>query len=148
MVVKFNSETKVISEIKVRGERAGDQKEGQDRQPFLSTWRIYTEAIFFDAGGNNFISPVTTQLELKGDGIWQFGSSSGRWRVAPIETGDWRRWETEPYGPTRKMTLDGWNRSTAEGPVEESTRSVDFFWVIYRVALPQPATIQIKFRRP
>ncbi|MDP3741869.1 MAG: hypothetical protein Q8R15_00995 [Candidatus Micrarchaeota archaeon] len=79
----------------------------------------------------------TQVLELRGDNTWKLSSSSGRWRVENITAADWENWQIEPYGPEKKIILDGWNGAIADGPIEESddkTR-VDFFWVIYLVNL-------------
>ncbi len=112
-------------------------------------WRVYSEAIFYDAGGNNFLeTPVTTLLDIRADQTWSFGSSTGTWSVQAIQESDWDRWGVPSYGPTRKLVLNGWNSDTNDGPIEESGDRVDFMWVIYRVGPPavqSAGQIQMKF---
>lgn len=112
-------------------------------------WRVYSEAIFYDEGGSNFLeTPVTTLLEIRADQTWSFGSSSGTWSVQAIEESDWQKWGVPSYGPTRKLVLNGWNGGTNDGPIEESGSRVDFMWVIYRVGPPtvqSAGQIQMKF---
>jgi len=114
-------------------------------------WRVYSARIYYDAGGGGHVSKglsSRTLLVLPG-GRWTFGSSSGTWSLGPIRASDWRRWGVSPYGPRRKIVLRGWNRSLADGPIEESSR-VDFLWVIYRVGPPlvgAPGTVWLKFGR-
>ncbi len=111
----------------------------------VGSWRPFSEAIFYDDGGNDWITPVSRRIELSADGTWSFGSSSGTWSVAPISNSDWSTWKVSSYGPNRKIILDGWNKGVASGPIEESS-SIDFFWVIYHGDMSLgPATIQIKF---
>lgn len=111
----------------------------------VGSWRPFSEAIFYDNGGNNFITPVSRRIELSADGTWTFGSSSGTWSVAPISNSDWSTWKVSSYGPNRKILLDGWNKGIASGPIEESS-AIDFFWVIYHSDMSMgPATIQMKF---
>ncbi len=112
-------------------------------------WRIYSESIYFDSGGHNFLdTPVTTVLQLNADQTWSFSSSSGTWSVQAITDADWQKWGVPSYGPTRKLVLNGWNSETNDGPIEETDSRVDFMWVIYRVGPPtvsSPAQIQMKF---
>lgn len=109
-------------------------------------WRVYSQAIFYDSGGFNFMdTPATRLLELKPDYTWTFGNSEGTWRVSKITETDWTKWGVNAYGPTEKLVLDGWNNDVADGPIEGN---VDFLWVIYRTGPPtvqSPAQIQIKF---
>jgi hypothetical protein len=119
-------------------------------EPMLAgSWRIYSEAVFYDRGGNDYLStPSSRLLELRQDGTWTYGGSSGTWSVASIADEDWVRWGISSYGPKRKITLNGWNNGVGEGPMEESGTGVNFFWVIYRVKPPAstwPGQIQIKF---
>ena len=132
------------------GSGGGDDVEGGGSQAsaepqILGAWRIYSERIDFDAGGGNTIEPVTREMNLYDDGTWEFGSSSGTWYVTVIDPSDWGRWGVEPYGPERKMVLEGWNDDSGDGPIEESEGGVDFIWVIYQVDDPDPGTIQLKF---
>jgi hypothetical protein len=110
----------------------------------LSSWRIWSESIYYDAGGYNFISPVSTRLDLTADGKWQFGSSQGTWSITTISADDWQRWGIQPYGPTRKIVMENWNRARGDGPIE-GEGGLDFLWVVYHVAEPRPATIWLKF---
>lgn len=116
---------------------------------FAGSWRVYSERIFYDIGGAGSTTvPVTRKLELMKDGTWAFGDSNGKWVVTEITSDDWTRWGISSYGPTRKVTLQGWNKGTADGPVEEEKGQIDFIWVIYHVEPPQvqnAGTIWIKF---
>ncbi len=117
--------------------------------PFAGSWRVYSERIFYDIGGAGALGiSVTRNLELFGDGKWKFGDSAGTWSVTEISSGDWSRWGVDSYGPTRKMTLDGWNNAIADGPIEETSGRIDFIWVIYHVEPPlvqNAGTVWIKF---
>ncbi|HLD62633.1 MAG TPA: PsbP-related protein [Candidatus Norongarragalinales archaeon] len=112
-------------------------------------WRVYSQSIFYDEGGSNFLeTPASTLLELKADQTWSFGSSSGAWSVQAISEGDWAKWGMPSYGPTRKLVLNGWNGDVGDGPIDETESRADFMWVIYRVGPPaveKPAQIQMKF---
>jgi len=91
--------------------------------------------------------PTTRRLTLAGSS-WQFGSSSGRFRVAPITNADWRRWGVQPYGPTRKVVFSGWSGGTGTGPIEGTGANVDFFWLIYPARPPvvgAPGVVSLKF---
>ena len=112
----------------------------------VGTWRIYSSRLFYDQGGGGSVSSGGNTLTLRPDGTWSYGSSSGTWSVAAISSADWTRWNATPYGPARKLVVSGWNNSTADGPIEESSR-VDFLWVLYRVSSPNPGTVYLKFGR-
>jgi hypothetical protein len=114
----------------------------------VGTWRIYSESLYYDAGGGGVMDStevVGTDLVLSADGSWQFGTSSGFWSVASIDGSEWDRWLVSPYGPTRKIVLQGWNGGSEDGPLDEETGYVDFVWVIYHVDSPDPGTVYIKF---
>lgn len=121
-------------------------RSGSADSALVGSWRPYSEAIYYDSGSNNIITPVSRYLELKSDGTWVFGSSSGVWSVASLSSKDWISLGISSYGPTRKLVLNNWNKGTATGPIEESG-TVDFFWVVYRSESESlgPATIWIKF---
>jgi len=112
-------------------------------------WRVYSESIFYDEGGSNFLeTPATTLLDIRTDQTWSFGSSSGTWSIQPIENADWQKWGVNAYGPKRKLVLNGWNGGTNDGPIEQSGDRVDFMWVIYRAEPPtvqSAGQIQMKF---
>ncbi|MBS3128511.1 hypothetical protein J4410_05170 [Candidatus Woesearchaeota archaeon] len=111
----------------------------------VGSWRPLSEAIFYESGTSNWITPVSRRIELSPDGSWNYGSSHGTWSVEPIKNSDWNTWKVASYGPSRKIILNGWNKGIASGPVEESS-DIDFFWVIYKSELSLgPAMIQIKF---
>lgn len=116
---------------------------------FVGSWRIFSERIFYDIGGAGSAAvPVTRNLELLKDGTWKFGDSKGKWTVTEITSEDWARWGINSYGPTRKITMDGWNKATADGPVEEEKNQIDFIWVVYHVEPPQvqnAGTVWLKF---
>ena len=122
-------------------------------EEFVGSWRVYSERIYYDVGGAGALLSIasgnapTQGLILSSGGKWEFGDSKGTWTVTEITDEDWSRWDVSPYGPTRKLVLDGWKGDTADGPVEESTR-VDFIWVIYHVEPPlvqNAGTIWMKF---
>ncbi|MBI5158621.1 hypothetical protein HY992_00700 [Candidatus Micrarchaeota archaeon] len=73
-------------------------------------------------------TPVTRKLELASFGSWNFGDSSGTWSVEEASEEDWKEWGVEPYGPTKKLVLNGWSGDKASGPIEESDERIDFFW--------------------
>lgn len=114
-----------------------------------TSWRVLSARIFYDEGGGGDISDtITTHLELSQSGAWTFGSSSGGWTVSDITPDDWSRWEIDPYGPTRKIVLNGWNGAVADGPIEESGSVIDYIWVIYPEGPPTiqaAGTIWMKF---
>ena len=109
-------------------------------------WKVYSQRLFYDEGGAGpWLSAsegtaVTQGLRIKNDGVWEYGSSSGKWSVSSITESDWKAWGINSYGPTRKIVLQDWNGNgkTASGPIEKST-NIDFVWVIYRV---EPPTVQ------
>lgn len=114
-------------------------------------WRVLSEIIYFT---NGLVSPVdvtevTTLLVLDASGSWQFGSSSGTWGVSDIVDSDWTTWGTSAYGPTRKITLNGWNNSTSTGPIDETNGVVDYLWAIYGYTSDTngPGTMWMKFGR-
>ncbi len=103
------------------------------RMALAHIWRIYSARLFYDIGGASPVGGTTRTLELGADGKWNFGDgSTGTWDVAFIAEDDWKKWGVEPYGPARKIVLDGWSGASADGPIEEGAGGVDFFWVIYR----------------
>ena len=127
----------------------GAPGQGTNADPaFVDSWRIYSEYIYYDAGGSggsDSSASGTTRLDLDADGTWQFGSSAGSWTIEPIAPSDWDRWGVSAYGPERKVVLQGWNGGVEGGPIEESGGYVDFVWVIYHVDSPDPGLIYIKF---
>ena len=106
----------------------------------VGSWRAYPQNLYYDVGGSIRVpTPSSRKLELKANGKWAFGSSSGTWKVADITTADWEKWGVQPYGPTKKIVLNNWNKKGADGPIEESPTvkgRVDFIWVIYKVEPP------------
>lgn len=128
---------------------SGDSSSVPDKEKFVGNWRIYSEYIFYDTGGSNWLdTPVTRQLELGSNGKWVFGSSTGTWKIEEITDADWEKWGVDPYGPTRRMVMNNWNKVGADGPIEETKTNVDFIWVIYRAEPPvvsYPGQIQMKF---
>ena len=134
----------------IRGDAEDTKASIADSDPaFVGSWRIFSERIFYDIGGAGSAAvPVTRNLELLKDGTWKFGDSNGTWTVTEITNDDWTRWGINPYGPSRKITMDGWNKATADGPIEEEKSQIDFIWVIYHVEPPQvqnAGTVWLKF---
>ncbi|MBI4399716.1 hypothetical protein HY570_03110 [Candidatus Micrarchaeota archaeon] len=116
----------------------------------VDTWRIYSTRIDYTDGGYGAFGAISssTTLNLNQFGIWEFGDSKGTWHAEEITDGDWEKWNTKSYGPTRKIVLDGWGGQTVDGPIEETEQGVDFFWLIYGVDKPtvsNPGIVQIKF---
>ena len=113
----------------------------------VGRWRAYSEAIYYDSGGNNYLDTASTRLlYINADGSWEFGSSGGRWETKNIEDSDCAKWDTNSYGPARKIVLNGWNDGVGDGPIEEGAARVDFIWLIYRTeASLGPGQVQIKF---
>lgn len=112
-------------------------------------WRVYSSRLFYDSGGGGTLGgQVYQSLELTSGGGWAYGSSSGSWSVVSIDAADWSRWGIGAYGPTRKIVLEGWNGTTADGPLEEEGGTVNFLWVLYRTGPPTasaPGTVHMKF---
>lgn len=138
--------TKSTTTTSATSTKKSSSSKGSIDSALVGSWRPYSEAIYYDSGGNDITTPVSRYLELKSDGTWAFGSSSGTWSVSSIMSSDWSSWGISSYGPARKIILNNWNKGTATGPLEESGR-VDFIWVVYRYesASLGPATIWIKF---
>ena len=104
---------------------------------FVGLWRAFSSRMFYDIGGGGAVGSGTGQpLEINADGSWQLSTSAGKWRVESINLEDWKKWNIESYGPTRKIILENWNGGIADGPAEESDGRVDFFWVMYRAEPP------------
>ncbi len=163
-VLTFTSETgkfeanllpaeRMIASFQTTGSLRAPQAQPQTEvkaqaSPFVGKWRVYSERIFYDIGGAGALGiSVSRNLEIK-DGSWNFGDSNGKWTVSEITADDWARWGVDSYGPKRKMTLEGWNKGVADGPIEESEGNVDFIWVIYHVEPPlveNAGTVWIKF---
>lgn len=116
---------------------------------FVGLWRSYSSRLFYDKGGGGAVgTDSSTKLELQDNGKWNYGSSSGTWGVEQINSDDWVRWQIESYGPTRKLILNDWKESSADGPVEESNQNIDFLWVLYKAVPPtvsEPGTVHMKF---
>lgn len=112
-------------------------------------WRVYSSRLFYDQGGGGPLGMNSaTPLVLSESGEWSYGPSSGTFTASPIAPADWSRWHVTPHGPTLKLVLHGWNRGTADGPIETETGQVVFLWVIYRVGPPTvqaPGTAYLKF---
>jgi hypothetical protein len=121
----------------------------------VGSWRIHSSRLFFDAGGASHLgtilnTPGSRTLDLFQDGTWKFGRSSGSWSVSEAAAEDWKRWGVEAYGPKRKIVLSGWNQGQGTGPVEESDKGIDFFWILYRAeppAVSDPGMVHAKFGR-
>ncbi len=117
--------------------------------PFLGRWRVYSARLFYDAGGASGIStPVSRLLTLAANGTWKYGPSTGKWSIQSIKSADWKRWESQAYGPTRKIVFVGWSKGTVDGPIEGAHGRVDFFWMIYHVRPPvvtNSGIVEIKF---
>lgn len=112
-------------------------------------WRVYSSYIYYRSGLANHYGAVSTsrQLEIGKSGTWKYGDSSGGWSVGEIQGGDWEKWKTSPFGPSKKIILSNWGGQTVDGPIEESGGRADFLWLIYYADVPSEdgAQIQIKF---
>ncbi|MBI2660580.1 hypothetical protein HYX07_05450 [Candidatus Woesearchaeota archaeon] len=92
---------------------------------------------------------TTTILELKSDKTWAFGTSQGTWKVFPIEEEDWIKWRVNPYGPKKKIVLEGFGDDGGSGPIEAYKGEVSFFWAMYKATNPETGKqqpFQKKFR--
>lgn len=114
----------------------------------FTAWRVLSARIYYDDGGGGDLSTViTTTLDIYDDGTWEFGSSSGMWYVESITDDDWQLWGIDPYGPTEKLVLEGWNGDVADGPIEGSGGYIDYMWIVYREgppAISAPGTVWMK----
>lgn len=115
-------------------------------------WRVFSERIFYDQGGAGDTSTRGGRdLSLNSNCTWDDGGpTSGTWSVSGIPPSDWQRWQVSPYGPTRKITLNGWSGGIAEGPVEDDHGTVDFIWAIFHVAPPlvaAPGLVEVRYSR-
>jgi hypothetical protein len=114
-------------------------------------WRVLSARIYYDEGGGGDLSSTITQrLNLSSTSTWSFSTSSGSFDLSSITNNDWTRWGVNSYGPARKIVLQGWNASFADGPIDESNGTVDYLWVIYHVEPPtvsNAGTIWLKFGR-
>jgi hypothetical protein len=75
----------------------------------------------------------STKLVLTSDCKWTYSTSSGTWSVSDIQDSDWTAWNTASYsGPTKKITLSGWDGSPGSGPLDPDTDGSTYkLWVIY-----------------
>ncbi|MBI4475198.1 MAG: IPT/TIG domain-containing protein, partial [Acidobacteria bacterium] len=131
------------------GSGTSGQSSGATSPDVAGVWRVYSARLFYDQGGGGSVTSGGSTLDIRSDGTWSYGSSSGTWSVSAITSEDWQRWSISPYGPSRKLVLSGWNNGTADGPIEETDR-VNFLWVLYRVGPPTvsaPGTVHMKFGR-
>ncbi len=121
---------------------------------FVGTWKVYSQRLFYDEGGGGTAlsassGTATTQtLKLKNDGMYEYGDSKGAWKVSALATEDWKSWGIESFGPSQKITLEGWNKGIASGPIEEESGAVNFVWVLYKTGPPttsKPGTVHMKF---
>jgi len=114
------NETILNEIIKILNETLENQTETIDRETedlnIVGKWRIYSQP-----------GATTRVLEIKADHTWEFGTT-GTWSVESITQEDWARWRIVPYGPTRKLILNGWNKASTDGPIEEENGAVNFFW--------------------
>jgi hypothetical protein len=119
-----------------------------DTAALSGSWRVFSSRLFYDRGGAGALGARSyTLLELSEDGSWRYGPSAGSWSVGKATERDWKAWGVEPYGPTRKLILEGWSGTRASGPIEETDGRIDFLWVIYRVEPPRasaPGTVHMK----
>jgi len=113
----------------------------------VGSWRILSETIYYDAGGQTSIVPPSTKLRIKSNGTWSFGPSKGTCSTAPISAADWTKWGIESYGPTQKITLNNWNKARGDGPIEKTEKNIDYLWVIYHETFKGfgKGTVWIKF---
>lgn len=112
-------------------------------------WRALSKYAYYDSGGSAAMQASSTiLLYLNADKTWGYGTSSGTWNVSEITQADWAKWKVEPFGAKYRLTLEGWQGGSADGPVEQSAQKVDFVWAIYRATPDEtttPAQVQMKF---
>ena len=135
---------------------SGGRNSGSTDSVLIGTWRVYSERLFYDDGGGGTTfsassgTAVTQTLKLNNDGTYTYGDSKGNWKMSSVSDSDWISWGITSYGSTRKITLEGWNKGTASGPLEEESGVVNFVWVLYKVGPPtvsKPGTVHLKFGR-
>ncbi|MBI5222873.1 hypothetical protein HY990_00470 [Candidatus Micrarchaeota archaeon] len=122
------------------------ENSSKDETGLVGSWRIYPATTNYK-GEVDYSKLSSRKLEIKEDGNWQFGSSSGSWKIETISSQDWERWETEPYEPTKRLVLNGWDGKTVDGPIEGEEGRPDFIWLIYEVkdSQGQERQLQLKF---
>ncbi|HLC79052.1 MAG TPA: hypothetical protein VJG83_01355 [archaeon] len=112
-------------------------------------WRAYSKYAYYDAGGSSAMETSSIiLLYLNADRSWIYGTGSGNWSVEEITASDWPRWGIEPYNAKYKITLQGWNGASADGPIDQTATGVNFLWAIYDAdsqELTAPGQIQMKF---
>ncbi|MBI4399261.1 hypothetical protein HY570_00795, partial [Candidatus Micrarchaeota archaeon] len=118
----------------------------------VGLWRIYSNKIYYDAGGgSDYVGvPIEYRLDMFDDGTWDYGGVKGTWVIENIAEGDEQRWGARPYGSTRKIILVNWETFPVDGPMEEDEDSILFFWLIYhvdRTEFSEPGQVQLKFGR-
>ncbi len=111
----------------------------------VGTWRQYSARYDYDAGGAAVSdTPLSDNLVIKPDGTWSYGTSKGSISSSKLTPDDTKKWGGMSDVQI-KVVLNGWEKGTAEGPVQESGGRVNFIWVIYRVTSPRPGTVSLKF---
>lgn len=129
----------------------GGPNDGAIDAALAGTWRVLSARLFYDAGGGGSVRTDGPDLTLGADGTFAYGETIGTWSLGSIADDDWARWQTNPYGPGRKISFAGWQPGgIADGPIEESGGPVDFLWVIFRAEPPlvgAPGMVQMKFGR-
>lgn len=123
----------------------------------------YAGSLYAPGGESNWGGVLLSRLVIGSDGHYQygpertaFGVQTGTASSESISDSDWSRWNTQPYGPTRRIKLTGWGGGIgfADGPIEENTTNITSLWVIYRYQPSQVSeaygcagTVQLQFVR-
>ncbi|MBI5389442.1 hypothetical protein HZB01_03620 [Candidatus Woesearchaeota archaeon] len=79
---------------------------------------------------------TATVLHIQEDSTWTFSSSSGTWKILPIDDADWKKWGLESSGQTHKLILEKWNGVGGDGPITVSGGEISLFTIYTKVKDP------------
>ncbi|MDO8627626.1 MAG: hypothetical protein Q7K42_04125, partial [Candidatus Diapherotrites archaeon] len=136
-VTKDETETRTDTEIKC-GTGNADVK-------FVGKWRHSSNFTVYDPMNEVTKPSIYSELYLCGDNTWDYDSNKGTWEIQNITEADWKNWDINSYGPTRKLILhgkflmDGWSvpeESNTSGPIEKTGETLDYLWVIFESISP------------
>ncbi len=126
----------------MEGEKTGEGKKGPETQKseidqlLVGEWRVFSDSFYPKDGGFKYRTTPNNTMEIRMDGTWHFDGESGDVRIEKATAADWERWGIKQYDGAdgRKITFEGWKGAAADGPVEGTLGSMDFFWAIYQGA--------------
>lgn len=126
---RTGDQTTNMSKQKPNG--TSDESRTAPRSPkFVGAWRVFSDSIYYPDGGFSYRTTPDSLLAIHEDGTWSFATFSGTWRTENISADDWAAWGVNPYGPIRKIILDGLPGSMG-APIEEDLAAIRFLWAIY-----------------